>query len=72
MKKFALIILLGTASTAAYSQDSMNKKMDNPTDKMNKKMENKTDKMNKKMHNTGDTTATIKRTANSATHKRKL
>ena len=56
MTKTFFVILLSALSAGVYSQDSMNKKMDNKTDKMNKKMDNPNDPMNKKIGNTGDTT----------------
>jgi hypothetical protein len=51
---FALLVfcLIGTAS---FSQDNMNKKMDNKTDQMNKKM-NSPDSMNKKIGPPTDST----------------
>ncbi|MEJ7768751.1 MAG: hypothetical protein WKF89_13115 [Chitinophagaceae bacterium] len=54
MKKTAISCAFCLISVLAFSQDSMNKKMENKTDNMNKKMENKTDKMNKKIDNKGD------------------
>ena len=55
MKKILFFITFSILCAGAYSQDSMNKKMDNKTDKMNKKMDNPNDPMNKKIGNTGDT-----------------
>ena len=53
MKKMIMILVLGLFSVSSFSQDKMNKKMENKTDKMSKKAENKTDKMNKKIDSTG-------------------
>jgi hypothetical protein len=54
MKKIIITTSLFIFCICAYSQDSMNKKMENRTDKMNKKMENPNDPMNKKIHNGAD------------------
>lgn len=56
MKKLIISISLSIFCVCVYSQDSMNKKVENKTDKMNKKMENPNDPMNKKIGNTPDTT----------------
>lgn len=56
MKKLLVSFALCSFCLFGYSQDSMNKKMENKSDKMNKKMENKSDKMNKKIGNTADST----------------
>ncbi len=56
MKKIIITITLSVFCICAYSQDSMNKKMENTTDKMNKKMENPNDPMNKKIGNVPDST----------------
>lgn len=48
-----MMLALGLFSVSSFSQDKMNKKMENKTDKMSKKMENSTDKMNKKIDSTG-------------------
>lgn len=53
MKKMIMILALGLFSAGSFSQDKMNKKMENKTDKMSKKVENNTDKMNKKIDSTG-------------------
>ena len=54
MKKLIAVSVLCISCYASFSQDKMDKKMENKTDKMDKKMENKTDKMNKKIDNKGD------------------
>ena len=51
MKKIIGIIIFCACCFSGYSQDSMNKKMENKTDKMNKKMNNPNDPMNKKITN---------------------
>ncbi|MBE7171374.1 MAG: hypothetical protein INR73_12335 [Williamsia sp.] len=62
MKKVFMMIAIAFFSVSAFSQDKMNKKMENKTDKMNKKVENKTDKMNKKVDSTGKkATAKVKK-----------
>ncbi len=73
MKKFTLAVFFSTISIIAYSQDSMNKKMENPPDRMNKKMTNPNDRMNKKMYNSGDTTQNnnMRKTLDSTSTRRK-
>lgn len=56
MKKIIITTTLSVFCICAYSQDSMNKKMENRTDKMNKKMENPNDPMNKRIDNGPDST----------------
>ena len=53
MKKMIMVLVLGLFAVSSFSQDKMNKKMDNKTDKMSKKVENNTDKMNKKIDSAG-------------------
>lgn len=52
MKHATLVLLLCLAAHTSFSQDNMNKKMENKTDKMNKHMDNPGDKMNKKITDT--------------------
>ncbi len=54
MKKLLISIIFSTLCIGVYSQDSMNRKMDNKSDKMNKKLENPNDPMNKKIGNVPD------------------
>ncbi len=56
MKKIIITITLSVFCICTYSQDSMNKKMENHTDKMNKKIDNPNDPMNKKIGNVPDST----------------
>lgn len=56
MKKIIITATLCVFCICAFSQDSMNKKMENRTDKMNKKMDNPNDPMNKKIGNDPDST----------------
>ena len=49
MKKLIAVLVLCFSCYASFSQDKMDKKMENKTDKMNKKMDNKGDKMLKKI-----------------------
>ena len=52
MKKIFISIAFCIGCLCGYSQDSMNKKMENKSDKMVKKMDNPSDKMNKKISDT--------------------
>lgn len=51
MKKIIALITVCCITLGAFSQDKMNKKMENKSDKMNKSMDNNTDKMNKTLTN---------------------
>ena len=54
MKKVIIPLITFLMCMTAYSQDSMNKKMENTTDKMNKTLITPNDPMNKKVHNVPD------------------
>ena len=71
MKKIFIPLITILFCTTAYSQDSMNKKMENTTDKMNKKPISPNDPMNKKVENVPDSLKRKRLPSDSTPAKRK-